>query len=191
MPDIALDDPWVAWPRPTVRAQQDPPSWEFVPDRALPVDSGPACATVKNPDIFFPVNPQQAHRAKQICRTCPVWEACLDLNRNEREGVYGGMTAEERRHPVARRRRPAPPPPTPVEQFHREQPKTWEPEPPLAKVIPFPKRPPAPPLLRSPKRRTFGETPSAICPGLLYDDVPCNTRTNHPSGLCAAHRGEA
>ncbi|GAA4846318.1 WhiB family transcriptional regulator [Kitasatospora terrestris] len=73
---------------------------------------GAACAGV-NPDLFFPeVEPEDAddpvaaeaaefasRRAKAICATCPVREACLALalRRRERYGIFGGLDAAERR----------------------------------------------------------------------------------------------
>ena len=36
-------------------------------------------------------------RAKAICRTCPVQLTCLAENFNQPHGVWGGMTADERR----------------------------------------------------------------------------------------------
>lgn len=49
----------------------------------------------------------QERKAKAICDTCPVREACLDeaLSRDEHHGVWGGLDADERRE--LRRRRVA------------------------------------------------------------------------------------
>lgn len=55
----------------------------------------PPCATV-DPNIFL------AHRkilaAKRICMTCPVRKECLHraMERKERVGVYGGLSATDR-----------------------------------------------------------------------------------------------
>lgn len=47
--------------------------------------------------------------AVAICRGCPVREACLEhaLAGREPEGVWGGLTAQERRRETRRRRRTA------------------------------------------------------------------------------------
>lgn len=44
-------------------------------------------------------------RAKDICRTCPVKEPCLDyaLNIKENHGIWGGLNEAERRNLVAAR----------------------------------------------------------------------------------------
>lgn len=36
-------------------------------------------------------------QAKQTCATCGVKQACLDYGMSEPMGIYGGMTADERR----------------------------------------------------------------------------------------------
>lgn len=55
------------------------------------------CAQV-DPEIFFPDKSGSARQAKAICATCPVQTRCLEfaLERNERYGVFGGMTERER-----------------------------------------------------------------------------------------------
>ena len=46
------------------------------------------------------------HEARAICARCPVREECLDhaLTQNETEGVWGGLTAKERKALKRRRR---------------------------------------------------------------------------------------
>lgn len=45
--------------------------------------------------------------AKQVCRGCPVRRECLEhaLAARETDGVWGGLTPEERRHEIRRRNR--------------------------------------------------------------------------------------
>jgi WhiB family redox-sensing transcriptional regulator len=53
-----------------------------------------------DPELFFPrVNRPTTAQAKQVCRRCPVRGECLAeaLRRRERYGVWGGLTAAERR----------------------------------------------------------------------------------------------
>ncbi|MFF2951787.1 WhiB family transcriptional regulator [Kitasatospora sp. NPDC057965] len=76
---------------------------------------GAACAGADT-DLFYPdpeeIGPEAAEwaerRAKMICAGCPVRAMCLELalERREPEGVFGGLTAAERRT-IGRRRRAA------------------------------------------------------------------------------------
>ena len=70
-------------------------NWE---DRAL-------CRTV-DAEIFFAPGSTQEHRAKVVCKTCPVrWECLAYALRNRVEhGVWGGMTDRERRRVLNRTR---------------------------------------------------------------------------------------
>ena len=49
-------------------------------------------------ELFFPATEEDATPAKAICATCPVRTACLAfaLERNEKFGVWGGLTERER-----------------------------------------------------------------------------------------------
>lgn len=53
-----------------------------------------------DPEIWFPDTHQQASVAKQVCRRCPVRQECLvdALATNERHGVRGGRSVNERRN---------------------------------------------------------------------------------------------
>jgi WhiB family transcriptional regulator, redox-sensing transcriptional regulator len=55
----------------------------------------------QDPELWFPANGDRAtaERAKAICRICPVRSACLEwaLAANERTGIWGGTTPNERR----------------------------------------------------------------------------------------------
>jgi len=66
-----------------------PPAWM---DEAL-------CAQVDIGDIFFPDKGGSATVAKRICEQCSVRQLCLEysLTNEERFGVWGGLTARERR----------------------------------------------------------------------------------------------
>lgn len=59
-----------------------------------------ACHGV-DPDVFFPErgDAEGMRVAKAICAGCSVCAACLDyaLENHEREGVWGGTAAKERR----------------------------------------------------------------------------------------------
>lgn len=61
------------------------------------------CRTV-DPEIFFPEKGGSVRDAKKVCDTCKVKAECLDyaLENNERFGVWGGESEQERR---MRRRR--------------------------------------------------------------------------------------
>lgn len=58
----------------------------------------------ENPELFFPIGTsgpalQQIEQAKAICGRCPVVAQCLAaaLDHGEDAGIWGGLTAEERR----------------------------------------------------------------------------------------------
>lgn len=52
-----------------------------------------------DPEVFFPEKGRSNAAAKRVCVACPVRVACLDaaLARNERFGVWGGLSERERR----------------------------------------------------------------------------------------------
>ena len=69
-----------------------------------------AACREQDPDLFFPVAHTQGWRtqtkqAKAVCGTCPVRETCLEwaLDTGQAAGVWGGMSAGERRR-IARPR---------------------------------------------------------------------------------------
>lgn len=55
------------------------------------------CAQIGT-EMFFPEKNQSAEPARRICRMCPVRTECLRyaLENREREGVWGGLSANER-----------------------------------------------------------------------------------------------
>lgn len=59
-----------------------------------------ACRT-EEPDIFFPGRKEadKVKKAKEICAGCPVSAQCLEwaLYHNEREGIWGGVSARQRK----------------------------------------------------------------------------------------------
>ena len=57
-----------------------------------------------DPDLFFPVGTTgqaliSIDHAKRVCRECTVTSECLDfaLETNQDSGIWGGLSAEERR----------------------------------------------------------------------------------------------
>lgn len=69
-----------------------------------------------DPEIFFPergdskAEKSQVSIARGVCATCPVIDDCLREHLWEREGVFAGMTARERKafrrdHPEMRHRK--------------------------------------------------------------------------------------
>ena len=64
-----------------------------------------------DPTMFYPADDDDSAvgAAKGICEVCDVHEQCLDyaLAAREKEGVWGGHTALERRRIIRRRRRTA------------------------------------------------------------------------------------
>jgi WhiB family redox-sensing transcriptional regulator len=68
-----------------------------------------------DPDMFFPDKGESSGPAKQVCAACPVREDCLTMavELNLTSGIFGGMSARDRRK-VRRERGLAPPlPPRP------------------------------------------------------------------------------
>ncbi|MGD8373502.1 MAG: WhiB family transcriptional regulator [Candidatus Woesebacteria bacterium] len=59
----------------------------------------------EDPELFFPIGTSgpallQAEQAKSICRRCSVIAECLEwaLDSGEDDGVWGGMSDNERRN---------------------------------------------------------------------------------------------
>jgi WhiB family transcriptional regulator, redox-sensing transcriptional regulator len=69
--------------------------------RAASWQRAAACLSA-DPELFFPVSSsgrslEQVERAKAVCRTCIVRRQCLQYAiAAQEEGVWGGMTEEER-----------------------------------------------------------------------------------------------
>lgn len=71
---------------------------------ALNLD-GPASWTASalcaqtDPEVFYPEKGESTLPAKRVCARCPVRSECLEeaLSRNERYGVWGGLSERERR----------------------------------------------------------------------------------------------
>lgn len=59
--------------------------------------------------VFFPASDNNAGPAKAICDTCPVAVECLEwaIETRQPDGVWGGMTAQERHRLVRRRQKAA------------------------------------------------------------------------------------
>ena len=79
-----------------------PVSLHLAPPRADDWRHRSACRD-EDPELFFPVGNSgpalvQAEQAKAVCRRCPVVNACLSWALgNADDGVWGGMSEEERR----------------------------------------------------------------------------------------------
>ena len=58
----------------------------------------PVCMET-DPELFFPETWAQARDAKRLCGDCPVQNDCLRfaLETNQQDGIWGGLTPEERR----------------------------------------------------------------------------------------------
>jgi len=62
-----------------------------------------------DPDVFYPGADDPADEAKAICMICPVREPCLEyaITAREKDGIWGGATARERRRMIRQRRKSA------------------------------------------------------------------------------------
>ncbi len=60
--------------------------------------SAAAACRREDPDLFHPDDTAGVERAKNVCRRCPVADACLQdaLAANIQAGILGGLTAQER-----------------------------------------------------------------------------------------------
>jgi WhiB family redox-sensing transcriptional regulator len=54
-----------------------------------------------DPALFFPERGESAKVPKAVCAGCPVQAECRDYGAGEREGVWGGLTAHDRRRLAA------------------------------------------------------------------------------------------
>jgi len=56
------------------------------------------CAEIDNA-LFFPEKGESTKSAKAVCRRCAVRAECLEyaLERDERWGIYGGLSPQQRR----------------------------------------------------------------------------------------------
>ena len=68
------------------------------------IESPRALCANEDPELFFPIGDTgpallQEDEAKAVCRRCPLMESCLQgaLERGENYGVFGGLSAKERR----------------------------------------------------------------------------------------------
>jgi WhiB family transcriptional regulator, redox-sensing transcriptional regulator len=77
------------------------------PHRAPPKRDGDTDSTLwrqfahcldHDPDLWYPLEANAGAEAVRICSTCPVRLDCLAwaLEHNEREGIWGGMSARRR-----------------------------------------------------------------------------------------------
>lgn len=55
----------------------------------------PPCRTT-DPDLWFSEVLADRERAKALCRTCPLMDACAEWGRGEEYGVWAGLSAPER-----------------------------------------------------------------------------------------------
>jgi WhiB family redox-sensing transcriptional regulator len=61
---------------------------------------GAACSEPGvDPDIFYEAHYKSVYEAKKVCDRCPLVMKCLDyaLDEEEEWGVWGGLSADERR----------------------------------------------------------------------------------------------
>jgi Transcription factor WhiB len=88
--------------KPPPRKAPPRPGAKVFPLHPEPWRKDAACATDPDPDAWFPEpgdDPGRAEHALDVCRTrCPVQLACrlYALIRPEHEGIWGGMTRNQR-----------------------------------------------------------------------------------------------
>ena len=65
------------------------------------------CASVEDPDVFFPKHGQNSSRAKRYCAKCPVLTLCREysIESEQMYGVWGGLSERERQKLIWKQRR--------------------------------------------------------------------------------------
>jgi hypothetical protein len=65
----------------------------------IPAEAAQALCAQADPEAWFPEAGSSPHAAKAVCARCPIATRCLDvaLARNERDGIWGGTTPNQRR----------------------------------------------------------------------------------------------
>jgi WhiB family redox-sensing transcriptional regulator len=87
-----MDESYEHLPKPLLRlallGDDDEPRWQ---EQAL-------CSQT-DPESFFPEKGGSTREAKRICAACDVKQECLEyaLQRDERFGIWGGLSERERR----------------------------------------------------------------------------------------------
>ncbi|HLA66551.1 MAG TPA: WhiB family transcriptional regulator [Acidimicrobiia bacterium] len=79
--------------------QTPPPTDSFMVDLEERPWAAYASCRRADPELFFPVDDEDAEAAIKICRGCAVREECLGwaLDSRIRYGVWGGTTERDRR----------------------------------------------------------------------------------------------
>lgn len=59
--------------------------------------TGAVCADIDDPELFFPPNDGNPREARQICKSCPIIDRCLDYALHVKvDGIRGGTTPDQR-----------------------------------------------------------------------------------------------
>lgn len=97
-----------------IQDQQDPlsPAWRvqepIAPSKVSREFMRNANCEDVDPDVFFPnlTDSKAIEQAKQICRRCSEQTVCLEfaLSSSEEQGVWGGLTEDEREELIRSRR---------------------------------------------------------------------------------------
>lgn len=157
-------------------------------------DPRPACEG-HDPELWFPAKNAKAEdiaTARRICLSCPLFTECRTQAAGEQYGIWAADTTAERKDRLAGLRpkpwRVAEPPPAPRPRAKRRKRRTY----PRARVTSVPVLPPVAPVVPPPPPRQVEtvQLPPFTCQAVLFDDVKCNRRTTHPSGLCSECRRE-
>lgn len=69
------------------------PTPDFHPE---PWENQAAC-TSEDPEMFFREDRDSTDKAKTVCASCPVTSECLMKGMVEGYGIFGGLTADDRR----------------------------------------------------------------------------------------------
>lgn len=82
-----------------VRTVGSPPEVPLIQGHFSADEVDQALCSQVGSDVWFPEKGQSTREAKEVCKQCPIRERCLTiaLERDERYGVWGGLSERERR----------------------------------------------------------------------------------------------
>jgi WhiB family redox-sensing transcriptional regulator len=88
----------------TIREKQLRERHERLSEKTRPLWMDEGACRDHNGDLWYADKPHLVDRAKEICASCPSLQPCLQwaLDSNERYGVFGGHTYQERVNLVRR-----------------------------------------------------------------------------------------
>ena len=74
-------------------------AWQLIADDGAFAWQAEALCAQTDPEAFFPEKGGSTRDAKRVCQGCTVRDECLEyaLEKDERFGIWGGLSERERR----------------------------------------------------------------------------------------------